>query len=511
MSKSSNLRNYSQEFSPPIASDNVKRCETRETPDLLKINCTNHLQNQSVDTSILDPTISRTDYARFSLDRGRGILHSDSHIQLCVKRTNPEAIANPGDVIFPVGSGVLSLLDRAVLRSGTQIIESVSNFSSYYAMKGLLDTNEDVLNRYSVTDGRSNSFQMVTDLKNGSAGQGIIDSGKEEPTQIFLDNNTELSETYTPDAAKEENKVTNHNLKSREVQQLDKGSQFAIPLAHIFQTLRSFSLPLFMIDEVVIVELFFKTAQKDIMFQRKNEVLDPVVITDLYAVDTANVKMICDYISYDASVMQQFAEENETMTLDFNDVVVVKSQNNFDTTPNYSTNIGGSGRYVDMIEVAFEDLPSVDNSGVTPLGNYKSEDPCTSAASTDSLALNFRINDSLVYPLDVSNRAEQFNNLVATQGKPVNLCSTEYSKGAFGNPFSTKFTFERYNIDTAMKGQKKYLGMRNPRMSEPINNAGVSLNVNVTGPVDKSLLVTAYMYIRKSLVFNAGRFAIVER
>ena len=159
--KPSQMKNYSTQLNPSLNAGNEARCTKPETPDLLKLNCNNFQYTQSVDTSILDPVVSRDDYARFSLDRGRGILHSNSKIQLAVTSTTN---ADAGKMFYPISTGIASYIDKAILRSGTTVIQEIQDFGHYYAQKGLLNTNEDVKDQYSVLDGRSNAYQLVTDL-----------------------------------------------------------------------------------------------------------------------------------------------------------------------------------------------------------------------------------------------------------------------------------------------------------------------------------------------------------
>ena len=63
--KPSQMKNYSTQLNPSLNAGNEARCTKPETPDLLKLNCNNFQYTQSVDTSILDPVVSREDYARF--------------------------------------------------------------------------------------------------------------------------------------------------------------------------------------------------------------------------------------------------------------------------------------------------------------------------------------------------------------------------------------------------------------------------------------------------------------
>lgn len=500
MSNPSPLRNYSKTLSPDISSKNEERCLKKEIPDLLKINCKNHMMNQILDTSILDGVVSTNKYARFSLDRGRGILHSNSKVQLCMKRIGAAADDAKG-IFFPWSTGIASTIDKAILRSGTTVLATSQDFSHWFAMKGLLDTNEDVKNRYSVEDGRTNAFQLVTAM---DATAGVIDNGTQARSAIIYDNGTEMSEDVAFGAAS--TTVTNKNLTSRTNQQLKNNSEFVLALSDLFPALREFSLPLFMTDEVVIIELFFKTNQQQVRCVRSGD-----AVTDVYEIDPTKTKMICDYITYDQKTMEEFANANQNMELTFSDPVLVKAQNNFSTGTNpFTTNLGGSGRIVDQVLCSFAFRDDADLSNVTPLNNYLSVDLTTGAASTEQIDFNLRVNDRLLFPLDVSNSSEQYNNLVLSQGRPVNITATEYVKGGFGNPFSTYYTLEGYTPVNHSQGLKRYLGVRNSRPEERINNSGIQLQLNVTGAVNENVVMRAWVFVRRSIAFDKGRFRIID-
>ena len=499
MSNSSRpLQNYSSQLNPSLNAKNEVRCTKRETPDLLKLNCNNFQYTQQVDTSILDPIVTTDSYARFSLDRGRGILHSNSKIQLAVtSSTNADA----EKMFYPISTGIASFIDKVILRSGTTVIQEISDFGHYYAQKGLLNTNEDVKNQYSVLDGRSNAYQLVTDLVSPL---DVISTGSQYDTQLFLDNGSELSEEIA--FATPKTTVTSHNLKSRANQLLSHKSEFVLAISDLFPCLREFSLPLFMTDEVIIIELFFKTSQEQTYCVRLGD-----VVTDVYKIDPTKTKGIFDYINYNEEIMSEFKEANKTMTLNFSDPVLVKSVNNYNTGENpYTTNIGGSGRIVDEVIVAHSFLDTHSIKGVSPLGNYLAMDMTTGAGPTEKIAMNLRINDRLLFPLDVENTAEQYANLMLTEGRPMNLAATEYAKGEFGNPYNTKFSFEKYDPSNSIQGLKRYFGVKNARPEERINNNGISLIFNVTGPSNNDLVCRAWVSIRRSLIFTGGRFMVVD-
>ena len=500
------LQNYTHQLTPPINPEGVKRCTNRETPDLLKINCKNFQENQIVDTSITDPVISRSDYCRFSLDRGRGILHSNSKIQLAVTSATG---ADNGKVFFPMGSGILANIDRAVLRSGTTVIQEIRDAGHYYTAKGLLDTNEDVKHRYSVTEGRSNAFENVTILQNVA---GVVTTGDENPSEMFVDNGLENTLDYTPNPAGQENIIGvgvtglgNHLM--REVQILNNGSEFVVSLANLFPCLRQFSLPLFLTEEPIIIELFFNTNTTQTA-SFSSSVAAPA---DIYTIDSTKTKLIADYITYSEEIMSEFAEKNKTMALNFTDPQLVKSNNNYNTVPNYTTSLGGSGKIIDDVLISHTELDSV-NLQKTLLNNFQSDDITQNLAGSQ-MAVNLRLNDRQLFPVDVTNISEQFQNSLLAEGMPYNLCADEYCASAFGQPLSNEYTVEGYSAGhgkEGLNGQKRYFSIRNSRVEERVSNNGIDLIIRATNPVNTEAVVRAYVGVRKSLVFRGGRFFVID-
>ena len=497
------LQNYTKQLTPPIVPGDEKRCLNRETPDLLKINCKNFAQNQLVDTSITEAVVSRSDYCRFSLDRGRGILHSNSKIQLGI--TCPTAL-DDGFVYQPIGGGILSQIDRAVLRSGTTVIQEVRDASHYYTQKALLDTNEDVKNRYVITEGRTNAFETMTSITLGAG--GVVGTATELPSQITVGNGLEPCQTYTPNPVANNNTVTQRNKLVREVQIANNSSEFVVSLATLFPCLTQFSLPLFMTEEVIIIELFFTTsADKKICYSG----LAPAK-TDVYSIDPTKTKLIADYINYSDEIMNEFREKNQTMALNFTDHQLVKSNNNYTTTANYTTSLGGSGKYVDDVLISHSELESVDRSD-SLLNNYISNDVTDGAVATTQMAVNLRVNDRQLFPLDVNNLSEQYQNLLLAEGMPYNLTAEEYCSGSFGQSFYPHFEFESHALVVGLAGLKRYFGIRNSRVEERISNNGIDLIIRVTDPIalPATHVVRAYVGIRRSLVFRSGRFFVMDQ
>ena len=61
---------------------------------------------------------------------------------------------------------------------------------------------------------------------------------------------------------------------------------------------------------------------------------------------------------------------------------------------------------------------------------------------------------------------------------------------------------------TEFHGKKRYIGVRNSRVAERINNNGVDLVLRTETGQDKEVVVRAYVGLRKRLTFTGGRFFV---
>ena len=105
-------------------------------PDLMKLGEIQTDMAQVVTTDIIEPSVVSDSFARFTLDRRVGFLHSNSKIALSVvPLTNAKAY-------FPLNIGVGSLIQRAVLKIGQRTISETQDFAHLHAYSSLFLTNE---------------------------------------------------------------------------------------------------------------------------------------------------------------------------------------------------------------------------------------------------------------------------------------------------------------------------------------------------------------------------------
>ena len=81
-------------------------------PDLTKIGAMPSPQNMNISTSIIEPIHHDESFCRFVL-MNRGILHSNSKLQLALVKSGKEAF-------LPLNVGSHALIQRCVLKAGLQ-------------------------------------------------------------------------------------------------------------------------------------------------------------------------------------------------------------------------------------------------------------------------------------------------------------------------------------------------------------------------------------------------------
>ncbi len=470
----------------PLISD-PKRCTAPEVPDLLKPNCKSFQESQNVDTSILDPTVVKSDYIRFVLDK-KGILHSNSKISLRMKLSGTSHKA-----FFPITTGVNAIVKKCVLRAGSAILDSTDQYNVLSAYENLMLPNDTVVRKEAIKSGMVGAYKSSKVPTMTNAG---VPNGNEDPSETALHIGRDFALTLDANgtSSRADNKcpVTLH-----EYQDLRDNSEYVLELSTLFKSLRFTQLPLYMIEQPVIIELFLETKNTDRLCVPKDQASTPT-----FELDTTSPKLIADYIYYSSATMNAFAESNPLMTLPFFENQLIRTNINYDTTPNLVRNLGGAGKAVNMVKICHTDL--VTNSSNSLINRYKSE---VGDASRDDVSYNLRVNDEFLFPVDIKNPVEQYVNTISAEGMPLNIIGREYD-AHLGNEFSAKELLELHSPDDSMEGQKRWMTIYNLGGAR-INNRGIELHMNVTDGGDHDLNQLVWLQMSKTLVLANGRFSEV--
>ena len=119
-------------------------------PDLTKIGAMPSPQNMNISTSIIEPIHHDESFCRFVL-MNRGILHSNSKLQLALVKSGKEAF-------LPLNVGSHALIQRCVLKAGTKTISEVDDWNHLQAYRSMFMSNEAKSEREGVLTGRVGSY-----------------------------------------------------------------------------------------------------------------------------------------------------------------------------------------------------------------------------------------------------------------------------------------------------------------------------------------------------------------
>ena len=481
------IKNMGQEINAlnPLVSD-PKRCSAPEVPDLLKPNCKNFGQSQSVDTSELNPIVSRTDYIRWVLDR-KGILHSNSKISLKMKL---EGTTHKAFLPFP--TGIKSVIKKCVLRAGTTILDSTEDYNVLASYDNLMVSNDTARRKERIKSGMVSAYKSVKVPRMSDVG---VADGVEEQSELSLDVGKDFLLAFTPGTGTSTRADDKCPVTVHANQNLEDGSEFLIDLSDLFPSLRFSQLSLFMIEQPVIIELFLEEKNTARLCVPKGGSVPT------FSVDTDSPKLIADYIYYSSDIMSEFAAQNPMMTLPFFENQLIKTNVNYDTTPNYTRNLGAAGKAVNNIKICHTDLDT--DLSESLVNRFQSDIQETTGG--DRVSYNVKVNDRFLYPVKISNPSEQYVNTVVTEGMPLNISGRDYVKN-LGVDYTDREVIELHSQDDELEGKKRWMSIFNIG-GERINNRGVELHIDVTSGIDKTLNQLVWLQMSKTLVLKNGNFS----
>ena len=472
----------------PLITD-PKRCGATDVPELLKPNCRNFSMSQSVDTSVLNPIVSRPDYIRWTLDR-KGILHSNSKISLKMK-----LVGDSHKAFLPFPTGIKSIIKKCVLRAGTTILDSTDSYNVLSAYENLMISGDTALRKERIKSGMVNSYKSLKVPSMSSVG---VANGKEDRSQMSVDVGKEFElsfDTNTGTSTRADDKVPTTVHAN---QNLVDGSEFILDLADLFTSLRLTQLPLWLIDQPVIIELFLEPKNTSRLCTPQGQANIPEFI-----VDPDSPLLIADYIYYDAETMNQFAENNKFMELPFFEHQLINTNVNYHNgngTPSFTRNLGGASKAVASIKICHTDLTGDLSDSL--INRYKSD--VEEDIGGDRVSYNVKINDRFLFPVKISNPSEQYVNSMTNEGMALNLTGRDYVKN-LGCKYTTKELIELHDQEVELAGSKRWMSIFNVG-GERINNRGIELHIDVTSGTDKNLNQLVWIQMSKTLELAGGRF-----
>lgn len=192
-----------------------------------------------VESSVLEPITINENTARFVFEN-KGILSRDSVLQF--QLTVPTA--QSGLAFLPIGSGIYSLIQKAVLRVGAKRICDMNDLAYYRTMTHAYDTPSYRSNYTRIMKGINNTLAhnpVASSLANPNA-----DVGKFQPSVVKYDNGGEPE-------------VSRLSYDMALTDSADTTPCWSVKISELFPILDSVELPLFLMNEEVVVDLTFNT------------------------------------------------------------------------------------------------------------------------------------------------------------------------------------------------------------------------------------------------------------
>ena len=454
--------------------------ETR-LPNLMNIGEIPTDLSMDMDTEVLDPVVNNQNgICRFVLSN-KGFLHSFSKITL--------SVSNAGKNIFPVGVGVHSLIQRCALRIGTTVVAETDDFNHWMGYKSLFIDNDINYEREAYMTSRQLAHEFI--FKNDHAGEqsDINASGYglksyNEPLNLFGDGATG---TVQPIA-----EITTENA-----------PVFSIALADLFPFLRFNQLPLFMIDQQVSIELHFEPTSSKKRCVANGQ--DGVLTGQPYNMDLTQTKFIADYIYYDNSMMDTWASQNRVLNWTYNDYRLNKrSFTDAQLQTNLVFDVGGAGRICNKLITAIELLANDPDTQM--VSAYNSTAPDIANGNNQLVTTNLTYNDNRLYPIDRSNPALHFHDVIQAEQNVPNVTRQEYNKQGTG--LTQVYTYMGYVQSSSLaglNGKFQYLVYRLNR-NERVNSRGIQLELNYTDALPTNYVHRTWLELVKTATLENGKF-----
>ncbi len=420
-------------------------------PDLIKIGSIPGDMDMSVDTDTLEPVVKSNTFCRFTL-QNKGFMNSFSKIVLGL-----DTVAGSQNT-YPLNIGISALIQRAVLKVGAKTISETEDFGQFMAYKSLFIDPSVNKEREQVISSRGTALELRYNNASGNFSEFNASSYGLDNGLCYVASGRTGAHTGNG----------REGLLPQYWQELKNTPEFQVSLADLFPFLRFNSLPLYMFEEQISIELFFNTTSGTRMVGPSG-----VVAT---TINEAGLKLIADYIYYDGDTMEQFANANRDMNFQYVDYQLNKRTLTQDQAQTKQIlNVGGAGRLVSKLFSGMY-LDTADDTSIVNV--YAAEGPTITVANgarqMGILTSNVRYNDKYLYPLDRKSNAIHFHDITSAEAQVPHVSRDMYSGGGEG------LTAEEYNgqrQDVNLKAQFYFQSHRLNR-NERINSRGIEYEQN---------------------------------
>ena len=473
----------------PVSADRI--------PDLVKIGAIPSEYGQSLSTDIIDPTTITQKKARFTLQRVAGFLHSNSKITLAV---TPKTTTRG---YYPMNVGISNLVKSAQLLIGNQVVCSVDDYSVFHSYQSLFITNEDNKEREQYLSQRcinhaprysARSVADISDIPPNCAPAVSLDLGR-NPVQ----------DKATGTATQQLFPFQVHSGAS--AQSISEAPVYSVYLSDLFPFMKFNQLPTFMLDQEVHIDIEFQDTLSSLAGASRSIRMCCASGQDQqveYDINTEEVKLIYDSITYDGEIMQKYAEQNKQLTFSYVDYRLAKRTGDETAFSDLTFPVGGNGRLVSKLLFAIQPHASLVPRSLL-LGN------CARAPLPDQeLTMNVRYNDRFEFSVDRSNKAMLFHTTQQAEGKVPMVLKDEYAKqGTTASPKNmlTTDTFEGHaqSSDIGLYGNFNWTAVK-PNRNERVNNQGIDLIYKNANLPAGNYTLRVYLELLKVATIKDGQF-----
>jgi len=477
-------------------------------PDLIKLdqipdNFLQHVETDLLETSTFqEATTTATGYASFNLAQ-KGFLHSHSKILVGL-------VPSAAGQMLPANIGIASIIDRAVLkvRKSGQVINDISDFGHFHAIKSCQISNETNREREQYMTGRimNKEFKHYYDDGAGTTYDA------ERSLGYGLDNGREYGPKGGAGARDvgQDGQVQPFSLMT--TASLLESPTYSIDISDLFLFMKTQSLPLYMIDQGLTLELYWSQTLTD-------RVLRAGGARAGILIDRNELKFVADYITYvEDDAMNRYRDANPVIDMSFSDYRLSKNtRTQAELQSGFVRQLGMNNRVVPRVITIISNesdpggVPAIDQS---ILGKYNMISPVQNTgvnAVPGTLSYNIRYKSRFEFSQAIVNKAQAFTQLVQSEGLPF-VSRQEYSGdqggylvgrgGAGALVVGGEATFEGYAQDDTLGGQFFMLGTR--LTNGRVGNDGVELHLTAQMPDPTGGGATAYIvrtyleYVRRA-------------
>jgi len=485
-------------------------------PDLIKLdqipdNFLQHVETDLLETSTFqEATASANGYASFNLAQ-KGFLHSHSKILVGL-------VPSAAGQMLPVNIGIASIVDRAVLkvRKSGQVINDISDFGHFHAIKSAQISNETNREREQYMTGRL----MNKEFKHyHNAGAGALGYDQNKSLGYGLDNGREYSQGSAGAAAGISQNGTAQPFSLMTNGAVAESPTYSIDISDLFLFMKTQSLPLYMIDQGLTLELYWK--------QTGQRVVNAGGATTPILIDRNELKFVADYITYvEDDAMNRYRDANPVIDMSFSDYRLSKNtRSQAELQSGFVRQLGMNNRVVPRVITI---ISNETGGGAVPaladslLREYNMTAPVqndTAGAGAvvvpGTISYNIRYKSRFEFSQPLVNKAQAFTQLVMSEGLPF-VSRQEYSRdqrgylegrtagGVLVGGVNSDVEYQGVRQPQALGGQFFMLGTR--LTNGRVGNDGVELHLTAQMPAvagGANYVIRTYLeYVRRARLEN---------